>query len=59
MAEILPRDFEDTHIAMLKLAASTLLNEKKIIALQLVATRSLIKFSRKIKPETLSEVIGD
>lgn len=59
LAEILPWDFDDIHVAILKLASRTLLSEKKLMSLQLVATRSLIKFSRRVKPETLTEVMGD
>ena len=57
MVEILPRDYEDIHKAILELASEILIQEK-LTSLKLVATRSLIKFSRKIKPEQVQEVLG-
>ena len=52
-----PRDYEDIHILILKNAAHILINEKTT-SLKLVATRALIKFSRKLKPEIVQVMIG-
>lgn len=54
----MPRDYEDVHVIVLKKASETLIKED-LISLKLVATRTLIKFSRKVQPEVLQEVIGE
>ena len=59
LAEILPRDFDDIQSAVLTLAADTLINEKKLTSLKFVATRSLIKYSRKVKPDILQALVGE
>lgn len=48
----MPRDYDDVFNEVLKLSAEVLI-EEKLLALKLVATRSLIKYSRKVKPEVL------
>ncbi len=53
----MPRDYEEIHIALLSLGAKTLI-EEKLASLKLVATRILIKFSRKIKPEILQPILS-
>lgn len=52
LVEILPRDYEEIHTAVLNLSTE-ILTKENLISLKLVATRSLIKFSRKLKPELL------
>ena len=47
-----PRDYVDIYSEVLKQAAEVLIMEK-LISLKLVATKTLIKFSRKVKPEVL------
>ena len=48
----MPRDYEDVHVIILKKASETLIKED-LISLKLAATRTLIKFSRKVKPEVI------
>ena len=52
LVEIMPRDYDDVNSEVLKMAAEVLI-EEHLVALKLVATKALIKFSRKVKPETL------
>jgi hypothetical protein len=52
LVEIMPRDYDDVYNEVLKMSAEVLI-EEKLLALKLVATRTLIKFSRKVKPEVL------
>lgn len=58
LVEILPRDYEELHISILKSATEVLITAK-LVSLKLVATRSMIKFSRKLRPEVLQPIIGD
>lgn len=53
-----PRDYDDIYSEVLKQAAEVLIMEK-LISLKLVATKTLIKFSRKVKPEVLQLMVGD
>jgi len=46
------REYEDIYSDILKMGAEVLIEEERP-ALKLVAIRSLIKYSRKAKPETL------
>jgi hypothetical protein len=48
----MPRDYDDVNSEVLKMAAEVLI-EEHLVALKLVAIKALIKFSRKVKPETL------
>lgn len=59
MVEILPKDFDDVYSGVVKLAAETLTAEKKLLSLKFVATRSLIKYSRRVQASQLAEVLGD
>lgn len=52
LAEIMPRDYEELHKSILQLAIQFLIQEN-LIAVKLVATRCLVKFSRKLKVEVL------
>jgi hypothetical protein len=54
----MPRDYEDINNEVLKISAETLIIEP-LTSLKLVGTRVLIKFSRKVKPETLQLMVGD
>lgn len=59
LVEIMPpRDYDDIYSEVLKQAAEVLIMEK-LISLKLVATKTLIKFSRKVKPEVLQLMVGD
>ena len=48
----MPRDYDDVNSEVLKMSAEVLI-EEELVALKLVATKTLIKFSRKVKPEVL------
>ena len=48
----MPRDYDDVNSEVLKMSAEVLI-EESLVALKLVATKTLIKFSRKVKPEIL------
>jgi hypothetical protein len=52
LVEILPKDYEELHISILHSATQTLISSR-LISLKLVATRALIKYSRKLQPEVL------
>jgi hypothetical protein len=53
----MPRDFDDIYNEVLKMAAEVLI-EEPIVALKLVATKALIKYSRKVKGEVLQLMVG-
>lgn len=58
LIEIMPaRDYDDVYTEVLKIAAEVMI-EEKLLALKLVSTRTLIKYSRKVKPETLQLMVG-
>jgi hypothetical protein len=46
------REYDEIYNEILKMAAEVIIEESRP-ALKLVATRALIKYSRKVKPETL------
>ena len=48
----MPKDWEDIHLGVLGLALNFLTMEK-LTSVKLVATRCLIKYARKIKPDVL------
>jgi hypothetical protein len=53
LVEIMPqRDYDDIYNEILKMGAEVIIEETRP-ALKLVATRALIKYSRKVKPEAL------
>jgi hypothetical protein len=53
LVEIMPsREYDDIQNEVLKLGAEVMIEEARP-ALKLVATRALIKYSRKVKPEAL------
>ena len=58
LAEILPSDYEEVHHFIIKLAIQFLI-EEKLISIKLVATRCLVKFSRKVKTETLQVLLNE
>lgn len=58
LIEIMPRDYEDIHIMVLKYATEVLIEEKSV-ALKLVAIKALIKYSRKLKNDVLQVMVGD
>jgi hypothetical protein len=59
LVEIMPqRDYDDIYNEILKMAAEVIIEETRP-ALKLVATRALIKYSRKVKPEALQIMVGE
>jgi hypothetical protein len=54
----MPRDYDDVNTEVLKMSAEVLI-EEPLVALKLVATKTLIKFSRKVKPEVLQIMVGE
>ena len=56
LVEIMPRDYIEIHKNVLDLAIKFLI-EEKLTSVKLVATRALIKFSRKIKSDVLMPII--
>jgi hypothetical protein len=58
LVEILPRDYEDLHSTILQMAIE-ILEDEKLVSVKLVATKCLIKFARKLKPEISTNIIKD
>lgn len=58
LVDIMPKDYEDLHIAVVQ-RASEVLSCERLISLKLVATRTLVKFARKVKPEQLQMLVQD
>lgn len=58
LVEILPKDYEEIHLQILKMALQILI-EEKVKSVKLVATRCLIKYGRKLKSDLLTENISD
>lgn len=59
LVEIMPsREYDDIQNEVLKLGAEVIIEEARP-ALKLVATRALIKYSRKVKPEALQILVGE
>ena len=56
MVEILPRDYEELHRSILEMAIQ-ILQEEKLVSVKLVATKCLIKFARKLKPEISTPIV--
>lgn len=52
LAEIIPKDYTDMIMDILNLSKDVLI-EEKIVSVKLVATRCLVKFSRKLKSDIL------
>ena len=57
LVEILPKDYEDIHLNILNIAIS-FLTEEQLISVKLVATKCLVKSSRKLKPDLVLSTIG-
>jgi hypothetical protein len=57
LAEIMPRDYEETHLKILNYAIQFMMDEK-IASVKLVATRCLTKFSRKLKNDVVMKTVG-
>jgi len=55
----MPRDYEELHINILEKSIEFLCDSKSLISIKLVATKCLIKFARKLKPEVLMPIIKD
>jgi hypothetical protein len=58
LAEIMPKDYEEVHKDIIQLAIQFLI-EEPLISIKLVATRCLIKYSRKLKPDVLQSIISE
>jgi hypothetical protein len=59
LVEIMPpREYDDIYNEILKMGAEVIIEETRP-ALKLVATRALIKYSRKVKPEALQILVGE
>jgi hypothetical protein len=59
LVEIMPAiDYDEIFNEILKMAAEVIIEEQRP-ALKLVATRALIKYSRKVKPEALQIMVGE
>ncbi len=56
LVEIMPRDYEEIHINILNMAIRFMI-EEKLVSVKLIATRCLVKFARKLKPEVLIDII--
>jgi DNA-directed RNA polymerase subunit F len=56
LVEILPRDYEDLHKSILEMSIQ-ILQEEKLVSVKLVATKCLIKFARKLKPEVSTPIV--
>lgn len=54
----MPRDYEDIHTKVLEMSIK-ILTEEKLVSVKLVATRCLIKFARKLKPDLLMSIIKE
>lgn len=54
----MPRDYEELHENILRMSIEFLC-EENLISIKLVATKCLIKFARKLKPEVLMTLIKD
>lgn len=57
LAEIMPRDYEEIHLKILDYAIKFMMQEK-LISVKLVATKCLIRFSRKLKSDIILQAIG-
>ena len=52
LCEIIPRDYEDLISTILDMCADFVVNEK-LISIKLVGIKTLIKYARKLKDQTL------
>lgn len=54
LAEICPKDYVDINLQIFNTAIATLINKEELNSVKLVATRCIIKYTRKLKPEHLT-----
>lgn len=57
LAEIMPRDYEQLHTSIINLSIDFLCDPQSLISIKLVATKGLIKFARKLKPDVLFPLV--